>query len=90
MSMDDRLRAKAYRQAATMYAHWRRSGAAGMDHPAVAALFEEMQIDADWIWLTFALVDIGCNLAGLDPVQASMYLDRVMREAMIDEATGDD
>lgn len=85
--MNDRLNARAYRQAATMYARWRASGPASMEQHG--AIFAQMQVEDDWIRLVFALTDIGFTLRGLSRVEATAYLDGVIRDAMTIEETGE-
>jgi hypothetical protein len=80
-------RARASRQAAALYAHWRRKD--GTSDGEVAVLAEITDTDG-WTHLVCALLTIGCNLitAARDG-REDWYLDYVLRQAMLDEVAND-
>jgi hypothetical protein len=83
--------ATACRQAASLFLHWRRGRAEGSSEHAgeLAILGEISDGRAAWTPLIFALLEIGCNMAEAADDGAESYLQDVVREASLDEATAD-
>jgi hypothetical protein len=78
--------AKATRQAAALFIHWRRGEDDDVD--GELAVLEELTTADEWSGLVCALLTVGCQLADAaqDGLEAE-YLAYVQREAMLAEVT---
>lgn len=75
--------AKASRQAAALYVHWRREDG---NVDGELAVLREITSTEEWTDLVCALINVGCNMAkAAKRDREDAYLDYVLREAMLDE-----
>lgn len=82
-----REQARAHRQAAALYRHWRRKGGSEGE----MAVLAEMHSDADWTHLVCALLNLGTNMVkAAGDGKADEYLAYAARDSMLDEAMQDD
>jgi len=78
--------AKATRQAAALFIHWRRGEDDDVD--GEMAVLEELATAEDWTDLVCALLTVGCQMAATaEDGDTDEYLGYVVREAMLAEVT---